>query len=148
MSSTKEESAASLQEAMKEALRAYLAPLTQEESSLVKGYKLDESVYPSKMIEKDKELASACEFLMFARPCKRTGTPFLKDSYGCSFRDYYRVASNSYISDPPLHFLYKHLLHQIDEKLRKGIWFCNHVCTAPLTDQTNTQLCFLLKIEH
>ena len=51
MSSTKEESAASLQEAMKEALRAYLAPLTQEESSLVKGYKLDESVYPSKMIE-------------------------------------------------------------------------------------------------
>ena len=134
MSSTKEGSAAaSLQEAIKEALRPYLAPLTQEERSKVKSYELDESLYPFKKIDKDKKLQTVYQIEKFAVPCKQSGTPFLKSSYGCSFSDYYRVVSEVFLSDPSLHFLYKHILHQIDEKLREGIWFCNNVCTAHLT---------------
>ena len=139
MTSTKAGSA-SLQKAVEEALHQYLAPLSPEESSKVKQYKLERSVYPYLEILKQPELAKAYDVNPFAVPDKHAGTPFLKKVDKLSFLDYYRVASDSFISDSALCFLQQHILQQIDGELRKGVRICNNLATGGLTDPNNTQL--------
>ena len=139
MTSTKEGSA-SLQKAVEKALHHYLAPLSPEEISKVKQYELERSVYPYHKILKQPKLAKAYDVNPFAVPDKHAGTPFLKKVNVCSFLDYYRVASDSFITDSALHFLQRHILQQIDGELRKGVRFCINVATGGLTDPNNTQL--------
>ena len=139
MTSTNEGSA-SLQKAVEKALHHYLAPLSPEEISKVKQYELERSVYPYHKILKQPELAKAYDVNPFAVPDKHAGTPFLKKVDVCSFLDYYRVASDSFITDSALHFLQRHILQQIDGELRKGVRICNNLATGGLTDPNNTQL--------